>query len=300
MPQSLNFEQKLVLKDDNTTTTIPITVDFRLVPAEELAKRDAEAEQLANEKKMADAEAKRIAEAPLTPEETAKALEDLASDDVASIQAQLKALQAKSVAEPDPTVASAIEHLLDHANLLVQTEAQKALVQWSPSYKLKVTADKAYAGSSPVKSTERYVGESTPLYKGLLVQVQQHGTLWYPAEVREVFEDNRVRLIVRGGVRGEKTVTRRQIQLGPLELTQVLDPNVAPTKPVRRWWSDTTGRFRIEATFVKVDGESIRLRRIDGKSVTIPLNKLSPKDQAHVAALTEPEPENPFEVDESP
>jgi hypothetical protein len=105
MPQSLNFEQKLVLKDDNTTTTIPITVDFCLVPAEELAQRDAEAEQVANEKKMADAEAKRIAEAPLTPEETAKALEDLASDDVASIQAQLKALQAKSVVEPDPTVA---------------------------------------------------------------------------------------------------------------------------------------------------------------------------------------------------
>lgn len=300
MPESVEFEQKLVIKEENTATTIPITVKFRLVPDEELAVRDAESKRLADEKKAAEEEAKRIAETPFTAEETAATLEALASNNVATVQNQLKALQAKSIPDPDPVVASAIELLLTHSNLLVQSEAKKALVNWSPSYKLKYTADKAYSGSSPVKSTDLFVGESTPLYSGQLLQVQQSGTLWYPAEVLEVFDDHRVRLQVRGGAKREVTVTRRQIQLGPPELTQPADPNAGPTKPVRRWWTDTTGRFRIEATFVKVDGESVKLLRADGKSVTIPVAKLSQKDRTHISKLTEPEPEDPFKVEESP
>lgn len=299
MPESLDFEQKLVTKENNTTTTIPITIRYQRVLEEELARRDAETARIAKEREEAAAEAKRLAEMPLTDEETTAALEDLASGEVARLQTRLKMLQAKSVPDPDPAIASAIEPLLDHSNLLVQSEAKKALAKWSPSFKRKVDADKAYRGPSPVKSTERFVGESTRLYRGLLVQVQLNGSFWYPAEVLEVLEDNRVLLQTRGAGNRQVTVTRRQIQLGPEELTQVPDPNDARPEPTRRWWTDASGRFRIQATFSKLDGDDVKLLRDDGKTVTIARDKLSDEDRQYLEKVTQPQPENPFQVEDN-
>lgn len=46
-----------------------------------------------------------------------------------------------------------------------------------------------------------------------------------------------------------------------------------------RTWSDASGSFKLEAQLVKQTGDSVTLRRKDGKEVTLPLVKLSKSDQ---------------------
>jgi hypothetical protein len=77
--------------------------------------------------------------------------------------------------------------------------------------------------------------------------------------------------------------------------------------PLRKW-KDTTGRFEIEAGFLKKDGENVLLQKSGGVTIKVPLDKLSAEDQAHVAELTRPagdkpaepmiDPANPFDTAE--
>lgn len=72
------------------------------------------------------------------------------------------------------------------------------------------------------------------------------------------------------------------------------------SKPTeKRTWTDTTGKFKIEASFVKQDGEQVELKRADGKTVKLPFAKLSAADQEFIKKLdTENDPDNPFKVEE--
>ena len=45
-------------------------------------------------------------------------------------------------------------------------------------------------------------------------------------------------------------------------------------------WSDVTGKFQIEAEYVGVEGTSIVLRKADGKTVKVPIAKLSVESRA--------------------
>ena len=53
-----------------------------------------------------------------------------------------------------------------------------------------------------------------------------------------------------------------------------------------RTWSDTSGRFKIEAEFHKLDGRFVVLKKADGKLVRIPKARLSKADQALVDRLS--------------
>lgn len=67
----------------------------------------------------------------------------------------------------------------------------------------------------------------------------------------------------------------------------------------KRTWTDATGKFKIEATFVKQDGDQVELKRTDGKTVKLPFAKLSAADQDFVKKLnSENDPDNPFKVEE--
>jgi hypothetical protein len=46
-----------------------------------------------------------------------------------------------------------------------------------------------------------------------------------------------------------------------------------------RTWTDASGEFKVEAVLVKVDEDSVTLRRKDGKVITIPVSRLSKDDQ---------------------
>ena len=67
-----------------------------------------------------------------------------------------------------------------------------------------------------------------------------------------------------------------------------------------RTWTDSTGKYKIEAEFVKLDGQNVHLRREDGRIVQIPINRLSQGDQDHVRELTAPADESPFALSDEP
>jgi len=55
-----------------------------------------------------------------------------------------------------------------------------------------------------------------------------------------------------------------------------------------RKWTDTTGKFSVEADFVELVDGQIALRRTDGRVVRLPLERLSDADQRHAQTLAAP------------
>lgn len=308
VPESLEMSYKLTAKEGNTSTTFPITVKYTRLSAAELAKIEADAKRQLEEHQRRVAAEKAKAETPLTADEKREALAALASSDQAKLKTTLADLEAKSLDDPDPQVAAAIERLVGHGDLAIAEAARKALAKWSPDFKLKFELMKAYDGPSPVKSTDQEVNSATPLYVGQIVQVQEHGAFWFPARVKNLLTDGKVEVEFMAWGKPNRTATlaRRNLQLAPPELDQPAQPkNQAASGSTRaapvdtsstgslHTWTDTSGRFKIAAEFVSAENGKVTLRRQDGREVEVPLEKLCEADRAHVAKLLE-EAENPF------
>ena len=60
-----------------------------------------------------------------------------------------------------------------------------------------------------------------------------------------------------------------------------------------RKWSDATGDHTLRAKFIKLEDETVLLRKPDGKRIKIALSKLSKDDQSVVSALVKGEAEEP-------
>ena len=77
-------------------------------------------------------------------------------------------------------------------------------------------------------------------------------------------------------------------------------------KDAYRTWTDATGNFRIEAKFVTVENDAVKLVRKNGAAIIVPLAKLSTADREIATAMaakmksSPSEDDNPFKVDDSP
>jgi hypothetical protein len=69
----------------------------------------------------------------------------------------------------------------------------------------------------------------------------------------------------------------------PIGLVAASTPTESP-----REWVDASGTKRAQATFLRVEGDTVWLRRPDGKLVITPLSNLSQRDRQHVATRTAP------------
>src|SRR5262245_38256924 len=92
----------------------------------------------------------------------------------------------------------------------------------------------------------------------------------------------------------EITPTLPPQQLRPVEN----GPRAAPAAEVRTW-VDATGKFKIDAAFVELKDGVVDLRKADGATVTISLDKLSAADQELARKLASdeaarPDADNPF------
>ena len=58
-----------------------------------------------------------------------------------------------------------------------------------------------------------------------------------------------------------------------------------------RTWKDDSGLFSIEALLEQIDGDSVKLKKTDGTSITLPVSKLSEADRQYIANLSA---QNPF------
>lgn len=307
IPSSLDMSLKLIMREGNSSTTYPITIKYNRVTAAELAKIEAEARQAAEEAKRKAAEAKAQAEAPLTAEEKSSAISALTGNDQEPMLASLAMLATKSPLQPDGDIASAISKLLPHQDKKVAEAARTALMKWSPEYKRKQDLTKAYEGPGPIGSSDLEVESSTPLFAGQIIQFQDNGPFWYAGRIKELLSNNKVLVesLAWGKPNRELTLARRNLQLAPPEVDQPARASKVATagssttsspievKSEMRSWTDKTGRFKIEATFVGEENGAVKLLRKDGKQATIPLNKLSDSDQAYIRKTLD---ENPFEV----
>lgn len=70
-----------------------------------------------------------------------------------------------------------------------------------------------------------------------------------------------------------------------------------------RTWTDITGKFRVEAKYVAIENDAVKLVRKDGTTFSVPLAKLSEADQEfakNIKTNMKADDDNPFKVDDSP
>lgn len=74
-------------------------------------------------------------------------------------------------------------------------------------------------------------------------------------------------------------------QRPPAELRPEPQPQPEMPQPSQlREWVDRSGRFRVSASFVALDGRTVKLRKADGKTVRIQWERLSELDRGYVTA----------------
>ncbi len=69
----------------------------------------------------------------------------------------------------------------------------------------------------------------------------------------------------------------------PLIFVLLLLPLATASGDSPRAWTDATGRFSIQASFVDAQDAQVRLRKADGTTISIPLDRLSEADRQFVA-----------------
>lgn len=126
-------------------------------------------------------------------------------------------------------------------------------------------------------------------FKGKVVKVRGDGR-FYDVEVTE--NGRRRRMSVIGS---QVTV----INPTPTQPTPVQPSGAMPSTGTagagRRTWKDASGKFEIAATLQSHDANNVTLLKSDGRTINVPVDKLSPADQAYLASLDqESDPENPF------
>ncbi len=120
--------------------------------------------------------------------------------------------------------------------------------------------------------------------------------IWFPAVIEELLADGTVKVArLSGDEHVQPTIVPRdQLQLAPPELVQPAMPaEVAPMATEMRTWTDSSGRFKLEAVYVSVFEGKVNLRGKDGRVIAVPLEKLCKEDQAVVQKMQD-DSENPF------
>jgi hypothetical protein len=63
-----------------------------------------------------------------------------------------------------------------------------------------------------------------------------------------------------------------------------------------RTWSDATGEHKIEAAYLGFADSKVKLKRVDGKEIAVPVEKLSAADQQYVQKMQSvKKSQNPFD-----
>jgi hypothetical protein len=87
-------------------------------------------------------------------------------------------------------------------------------------------------------------------------------------------------------IRGESNMNARCYESVQFILVSVL-LFAAANAAFGETWTDRTGNFSVEATFVKVEGHSVVLRKADGSLINVPIDRLSDDSRATAKRLYE-------------
>jgi len=293
VPQSSRVQYSLLIKYGNTTTTIPIEVKFQRVTAERLDQIAAENKAAQERLAKRAAEQKAVAEAPLSADERQELLVDLNSKDQFKVTSALHKLTRKTPQAPEVEIAAAIRQHLAGSIAGTPFLADRALRNYDPNYK----CHKEYEGPQPVESSSLPVASVSDLWIGQIVQVREHGSQWWPAEIANLLPDGQAIIRYRGwGNHRTATLTVNNIQLAPQAVQQVQPPakKTAPSpakdakdaaEPISRIWADVSGSFKVEAVYLGISNDLVTLRRADGREISVALSRLSLDDRKYITEL---------------
>jgi hypothetical protein len=136
--------------------------------------------------------------------------------------------------------------------------------------------------------TSRPVTKSVKLKAGMPLQAEW-GNQFFPAEVVDVLDDGTVKIHYVGWPdSSDEIVPRSRLRIEATELAkaQAAQPNASLGL---RTWTDASGKFKVEAELLGVQEGKVRLKRPNGKEVTIPIDKLSAADR-EIARMHEAAP----------
>ena len=299
MPLSTDMQYTLIVKDGNTTTTFSIKVKFTKLSEERLAAKQAEAKANLEKSQKMNEERKVQAKAPIVGKELEALLAQLSSTSNHEQHSGLIKLMQKEDFSADPKLVEAVRKIAKSGDMFAST-ADRVLQKLDPVHRI----NKAYEGTGFVESSQLIVDSSTDLYVGQIVQIREHGSAWHAAEITGILPEDKVAARYRGWGQRTANLLRNQIQLSPKEVIQPKRPesdSPLPSKPfspsVPRTWSDGSGSFKVEATYMGADGDKVILKKTDGKEVSVPLSRLSVADQRFVAQVQEESKKlgNPFD-----
>lgn len=304
------------LNQPNVTLRIPLTLNYRVLTPTELAEHQKQAEEA--RAKAAAAAAKMNAPQPFAAGEREKLLADLKSGDAQRIRQAADRLQKVPVDDAAGEIAAALAPLLTHPDDWVKGAAAKALVVWaapeaeaaliqattSESIWVRAAAIEALGRIKTAKAAEavaaqmyRNRGEAAKALKAM-GPVAEKATLgllkdrdgWVRAEACAVLVEigGRESLpvlqeFVKTAQHFEKINAEKAI---PAIEARLALPPAAEAKPKPagglRVWRDAGGVFEIEAALIDVQGDRVRLKRKDGRVITVPVEKLSPDDRKYL------------------
>lgn len=261
------------------------------------------------------AERKKQLESPLSDEERQEMVAALNSGDFGQVHMALAKLFPRKPSQPDPVIVEAVEKIpadiADRCRHLMGP-ILLAFSDKSEGQRLKLNQD--YLNVGIVPSSDLPVTDPDELYTGLIVQYHKYENshVWFPGRIQSV-NGQQVEIRENGMVGKTHVVALKDVQLAPPEVAQ--PPRTATTAAAAsdnpfmettrtadisqfRMWTDSTGKHKIEAKLVTADTLSVKLlRKVDGKTVTVPKDKLSQADQEflrQLAAQDEPSA-NPFD-----
>ena len=299
MPLSADMQYTLIVKDGNTTTTFPIKVKFTKLSEERLAAIQAEAKANQEKSQKMNEERRVQAKAPIVGKELEDLLAQLSSTSNHEQHSGLIKLMHKEDFGADLKLVEAVRKIAKSGNMFASS-ADRVLQKLDPVHRI----NKAYEGTGFVESSQLIVDSSTDLYVGQIVQIREHGSAWHAAEITGILPEGRVATRYRGWGQRTANLLRNQIQLASKEVMQPERPesdSPLPSKPFSpsapRAWSDGSGSFKVEATYMGADGDKVILKKTDGKEVSVPLSRLSVADQRFVAQVQEESKKlgNPFD-----
>ncbi len=218
MPESLDCKYNMIYKKDNVSLTLPVTVKYKRLSAEELAKFEKEKKEK-HEKSKTEHE-KRLAKqkAPITGDERRRILKELKSNDqqkLFKLLIELKQMEPRD----DKVIAKAIKPLLKHSSNMVREQAADALVKFAPELGQKFKLNKDYSSFHNLNVTGQQVTARTPLPAGLIVAVNDHGPWYKAAKIVRKHKDGQVDVELVGFGR-VKTLHWSKIRLAPPEVDQ--------------------------------------------------------------------------------
>ncbi|WDQ16832.1 SHD1 domain-containing protein [Rhodopirellula sp. P2] len=220
----------------------------------------------------------------------------------------------------DPVLAQALLKRAETSDNNMKSFYYSAAARYDESIKQMAEDRRDYSrGVGTVKRTGAPVTTASRLVVGqILAKSRERFSGHEAVEVTEIHDRNEVSVRSVGGHGRVERVNVSLLRYPPDTVPQPVHtrpeprarrvapkPRVVMEEPEEfdemdaiRTWTDKTGKFKIEASFLAVEDEKVRLKSADDKTIEVPLAALSKKD-ADLAEQFQKEseaPANPFQV----